>query len=110
MSQISVADIVSMISNAVVAIAAIVALRIGVKQVNQWRAELEGRATFELARNIISLTFRFQDEYHYTRSLFTMEGESRERPKQEDETPQVRRSLDEQFARVKRLEALRRTT
>ncbi len=104
LSQIS--EFVSMGSDVVVALAALIAAIVAFRGVKQWRKELTGKAKFEIARKMALLGFQFQERFRQARGPITFAGESAERIKSEDETPQERVALDEHFARQARLRPL----
>jgi len=99
-------ETISVVSDAFVALSALAVAIIGFIGLRQWREELTGKAKFEVARKIVTLSFQFRDEFGRARSPLTFGGEAAERPKFGGETEEETQLLDECFARKKRLEPL----
>ena len=92
-------ELVSIISDACVSIAAIAAIA----GLWQWRRELVGKAKYELAHKIILLALEFRGELKLSRSVFLHPNESSGRFKSVDENPFEALILDEYYARLSRL-------
>lgn len=103
--QLSFKELTDIISNLAVAIAAI----FGIVGLWQWRNELIGKIKFEVARKMMLLALQFRDEYGLARSPITYVGESAERKKDDSETQNVSRILDEYYAHSRRLIPLQDT-
>jgi len=96
---------VSLISDAMVAIAAI----FGVTGLWQWRKELIGKSKFEVATKMTLLALQFRDEFNFARGMATFKGESADREKQDDEAREESHVLDEYYARIKRFQKVQGT-
>ena len=103
--QLSFKELTDIISNLAVAIAAI----FGIVGLWQWRNELIGKIKFEVARKMMLLALQFRDEYGLARSPITYVGELAERKKDDSETQNVSRILDEYYAHSRRLIPLQDT-
>jgi hypothetical protein len=103
------AESISVISNTLVGLSAVAVAIIGFIGLKQWRAELTGKTKFDSARKMAVLTFQYRDEFKRARNPFTFSGESAERQKGANETPDETNLLDEYFARRKRLAPLQET-
>jgi len=103
--QLSFKELTDIFSNLVVGIAAI----FGIVGLWQWRTELVGKTKFEVARKIMVLALQFRDEYERARSFVTYSGESAERKKDDGETQNESRILDEYYAHLQRLIPLQDT-
>ena len=100
-----IVQLVSMISNALLGIAAV----FGIFRLWQWRSELIGRSKYQLARKIVLLALQFREEYHYARGMFTFGDEAAGRERSQNETEAESRVMDEYHSRIKRLQLLQRT-
>lgn len=83
---ISVTDMVSMASNAIVAVAAIAAAVIAWCGLSAWRDQLSGTVEYELARRIFRGVFRRRDAVSNLRSPFILASEIPEPPPGQPET------------------------
>jgi len=99
------ADCISLISDAMVAIAAI----LGIAGLWQWRKELIGRSKFEIATKMTLLALQFRDEFNFARGMATFKGEAADREKQDDEAREESQVLDEYYARIKRFHKVQGT-
>lgn len=102
-------ELVSVISDIVVGLSAIVVAILAFWGLRQWKIELTGRTKFETAKKLASLAFEYRDRYKRARSMFTSPGEYIGREKGENETPEERDVLDQWYARQKRLAPLQET-
>jgi hypothetical protein len=102
-------DIVNSMCNIVLALAAFIATIAGIKGFNRWRNELKGKAQFDVARELGKLALQFKYEYHYSRSPFVSSGEYADRPVANRESDEVKNENDCYYARMRRLEMLRKT-
>lgn len=109
MSPLSLTEIVSVVSDAFVALSAFVVAVLGVVGVWQWRKELTGKARFETARKLALLSLQFRDKFRRARSPFTFPGESTDRLRNDSKSEEENRLLDEFFARRERIEFLGET-
>ncbi len=89
---------------------AIVAVVLAVRGLQQWRAELLGKAKYDLARTIVVLAYKFQDQLAYVRDPFTYTNESAGRVRGENETQTERGIRDEAYARGQGTLILQETT
>lgn len=101
------AGLVSLVSDIVVGLSAVVIAIVGVYGVRSWRAELAGKAKFEVARNVVVLGLKLKDDFERARSPFTSSQESAGRQRGENELPAVAANRDEWHARICRLQPLR---
>jgi hypothetical protein len=101
-----ISSLISIISNIILAISAIVVSILGFIGLQQWKRELNGKSKYEIARELAKLAFKYRDSYNSARNLFTYSEESTDRKKDEKETEQIRFDLDEQYSRGKRVEQL----
>jgi hypothetical protein len=70
----------------------------------RWRAELTGREKYQVAKNLVLASLRFADEIALARDPWTWPGESASRERDKDESEGLHSTLDEYYARRKRLE------
>jgi len=99
-------DLVSVISDILVGLSAIVVSILGFLGLKQWRRELSGKTKFDVARKLAILTNQYRDEFIRARNPFTFPGESFDRKKGNNEKADETQLLDEYFARRKRLAPL----
>lgn len=102
-------QLVSTISDIVVALSAIAVFGLGLAGLQQWKRELRGKSQFEIARRIALYAFDFKERFHGARSSFTFVGQSAERAKAENETREVTEVMNEWYARSKHMEELNKT-
>ena len=98
-------ELISMISNVLIGAAAVA----GIIGLRQWRRELIGKTKFEIAHKIALLALQAQNEFSKARNPLTLGYESAERPKHDNETPEIKDVRDEHFARIMRLKPLSET-
>lgn len=72
-----------------------------------WRRQMTGKGKFDVARNIMFLGYKVNEEFKRARSPLTYPGESAERSRQRDESSTEAQVLDEWYARNRRLQPLR---
>jgi len=99
-------ELISMISNIVVALSALIVALVAFIGLRTWRKELTGKAKFEVARNVMSLALKLNAGFKAARDIFTFSGEYVGRSRQENETSGVSQVLDEWYARSNRLKPL----
>jgi hypothetical protein len=63
-------EIITVVKDVLVALAAATTAVVAVLGLRKWRQELEGKAQFEVARNLIRATYRLRDEIRNCRSPF----------------------------------------
>ena len=102
-------ELISVLSDIVVGISAVVAIIAGIFGFKKWRAELMAKAKLEVARKVAVLAQKFRDEFNWVRSPFTYGGEFAERQKGDYETNEEDQVNDEYFARTNRLRSLQET-
>lgn len=102
-------ELVSVLSDCLVGLSALILACIGIIGLTQWRTELTGKTKFEVARKMALLAFQFRDEFRQARNPFTFPGESADRQRNDSETREEAQVLDEYFARRKRLRPLQET-
>jgi hypothetical protein len=68
-------ELIKIFTDIVVAIAAVFTSTIAYKGVNSWRNEVQGRADFEVARNLLAATYKLRDEIGFCRSPFIRANE-----------------------------------
>jgi hypothetical protein len=98
-------ETVSAVSGIIVALAAI----IGLVGLMQWRIELRARTNLQIARNMISLAYRFSREFKQARNSLLVDTESMQRQHSDNESPEETRILDERSVRIEKLESLKAT-
>ncbi len=99
-------ELVSLISDILVGISAIIVTFLGFWGLYQWRRELIGRTRFEVARKMAMLAFQLRDEFIQARNPSTFAHESAERKRLDNETIEETQIRDEYFARIQRLAPL----
>jgi hypothetical protein len=99
-------EFLSGLSDAVVAVSAMAVAVIAYRGLKTWNAEMNGRASFELARRAASLVFKIGQTLRAARNPLTSAAESAERSRTEGENQEASNALDEWFARAKRLEPI----
>ena len=87
----------------VVSVSAFVVACVAIFGINQWRKELKGRATFELARKLMILGYKVSEGLKWTRFPMTMAGEIAAQPKKENEAQDEYLVLAEGNAKHRRL-------
>jgi len=99
-------ETVSLISNIVVGISAIIVAIAAVPGFYVWRRQLTGKAKFDLVRDLMLLGFKIKAHFEDARNPFTFSTESEDRSWQESESPGVSQVLNEWYARANRLKPL----
>lgn len=102
-------ELISVLSEIVVGICAVVAIIAGIFGFKKWRTELVAKAKLEVARKVAVLAQKFEDEFGFARSAIILPGECAERPKGKDEKSWEASLYDEYFARANRLETVGET-
>lgn len=100
------AELVSLVSDIVIGVSAVVVAVVAFFGLRTWRKELAGKAKFDVARNIMRLGFKFTDDFQAARNPFTWLGEYDSRQQQENESEAESRVLNEWYARNRRLQPL----
>lgn len=72
----------------------------------QWREQHRYKERFEVARKIVLLAFQFREEFKRARRLYVSDDEVSDRQKTNTETLDDAYNLNEQFARLKRIQIL----
>jgi hypothetical protein len=98
------------IKDVIVALSALGAVIIGWRGLQEWKAELAGRAQFEAAKKLLKLAFQFREQFGIVRSPMTYATEYIGREKSEKETPTESSVLDEWYAKSERLKPLLETS
>jgi hypothetical protein len=98
-------ELIQMLSNLLVGIAAIV----GIAGIWKWQSETIGKARFEVARDMIRTALQFRDEFKSTRNPLTLPQEWAEREKKDGESVEESSVRNEVFARGNRLSHLQQT-
>jgi len=96
-------ELVANISNIIVASSAAIVAGLAIYGISRWQRELKGKAKFEVARNVMTIAYRVQEDFTVLRAGGSWPWESSDRQREEDETPGVTQVLDEWHVRVKRL-------
>ena len=97
------ANLVSIVSDIVIGVSAIIVAGVALYGLHTWREELTGKARFELARKIMLLGFKIRADFQEARNPSTSSGEYAARPRQEGESPGKSDILDEWYAKYHRL-------
>lgn len=100
------AELVSLLSDIAIGVAAVVVAVVGVFGLCTWRKELTGKAKFNVARNVMLLAFKLKADFEWATNPMTSSGEFVDRPHGEKESPDESRVLDEWHARQRRLQPL----
>lgn len=100
------AELVSLVSDIAIGVAAVIVAAVGLVGLRTWRKELTGRAKFKVSRNVMLLAFNLKAGFQWATSPFTSSGEFVDRPHGENESPGEARVLDEWHARHRRLKPL----
>lgn len=100
------AELVSLLSDIAIGVAAVVVAAVSVFGLRTWRKELTGKAKFNVARNVMLLAFKLKADFQRATNLMTRPGEFVDRPHGENESPGESRVLDEWYARQRRLQPL----
>lgn len=103
MSAPNCQELIAAISNIFVATSAIVVAIVAIVGVSQWRKEMIGKTKFDVAKKLAMLLYQYRNEFEAARSPFTFPGESADRVKGEHETKDESSTIDEYYARKKRL-------
>ena len=99
-------ELVSLVSDIVIGLSAIIVAIMAFVGINKWRKELTGKAKFDVARNMMFLGFKLHEEFESARNLFTYSMEYTGRSRQENEPSDISQILDEWYARANRLKPL----
>ncbi len=102
----SVSMIVSMISSMLIGVSTVCLAIVAILGLRTWRKELTGRAQFQLARDLISHSHRFKEEFRRARIPVFSTDEYATRRREENETQETSAVLDERYAMNRRLERL----
>ncbi|MDO8530959.1 MAG: hypothetical protein Q7T26_02155 [Dehalococcoidia bacterium] len=100
-------EVVSSVSNVIVALASVLVAAAALCGLFTWRRELTGKARFEVARKVALLSYEISDAFKWARFPIASSAEAAARPRKEDESPDEAQMLDEWFLRSNRIEALR---
>ncbi len=109
MFDAQVVEFVTFVKDLLVTLSTLVVIGATIYGLRKWRSEYTWKIKFEIARRMVLLAFRFRDEFQQARNSFTFPGESTDRPKGDDETPNESNLLDEYYARKVRLSPLSKT-
>jgi len=90
-------------TNIVVSVSAFMVACVAIFGINQWRKELKGRTTFELARELMKLGYKVSRGLKWARFPMTTAGEIGARPVKENESQDEYMVLAERDARHRRL-------
>jgi len=74
----SIGETVSLVKDAIPAIAAVLTTAFAIWGLNSWRRELKGRAQFDVARSLIKATYQVREALQNCRSRLITHGESPE--------------------------------
>ncbi len=100
------AELVSLVSDIVLGLCAVVVAVVAFFGLRTWREELTGKAKFKVARNVMLLGFKLNADFQAARNPFTWHGEHDGRQQRENESQDESRVLDEWYARNRRLQPL----
>ena len=107
MSELEIVNVVKIFSDICVGLSALIVAVVSLLGLRQWRAELKGRAKFDLARQLSKTAIQFRNEARRVRDPVIYPQEKRERSKQaSEERERLIQLLDEYFVRRNRLEPL----
>jgi len=109
MDELNVQELISMISDVVRGLSAMIVAILGFLGFSQWRRELSGKTKFQIARKLAILATKYRDKINYARSIITYSGESSDRKKEDSETTGEANILDEYYARQKRALEVRKS-
>jgi len=102
-------DLISVLSEIVVGISAVVAIIAGIFGFRKWRTELRDKVGLELALKIALLAQEFRDKFNWVRNPLTYRSEIAERQKGDHETNERDWKKDAYFAKANRLRSLQET-
>jgi len=97
---------ISMMSDIVIGVCALVVAIIAFLGLRTWRKELTGRAKFDVARSVMLLCLKLTAGFEAARNPFTFSTEYASRLRQENESSSVSQVLDEWYARANHLRSL----
>lgn len=83
-------EIITAIKDIFLAFAGVITAIVAVRGLNRWRLELDGKAKFEAARNLIRATYRLRDELKRCREPFISGSEFPDNYSPIDASPQER--------------------
>ena len=92
-------NIFSISKDIILALSAIIVSVFAWLGLKTWRKELTGKASFEVARNLMHLGFELKAHFEDARNPFTRAGEWADRTKQENEQENESQVLNEWYAR-----------
>lgn len=97
---------ISIVSDIIVALSAVVVAVIALIGLNSWRKELGGKAKFELARDIILLSLKLEANFNWARYPLSTSWESAERKQKVNESSTEAALFDQWYIRRQRLQPL----
>lgn len=100
-------QVVSSVSNAIVALASILVAAVALYGLFTWRREMTGKARFDVARKAVLLSYEISEAFKWARFPYASSAEAAARPRRENESPGEAQVLDDWFLRSNRIEALR---
>ena len=68
-------EIITLIKDIILGFCALGTFSVAVYGVKSWARELQGKADFEVSRNLIRVVYKFRDEMEYSRSFMTLANE-----------------------------------
>ena len=109
MNQMQAIGIIDLVTSAAIILAGIVAACGAIKAakvgISGWREEMYGKAKFEIAREAIRLAYEARHCFKSARSAVSS-SEAAGRDRKSNETKGETKLLDEQFARMRRMDKL----
>jgi hypothetical protein len=97
---------ISLVSDIVVAISAIIVAILAFWGLNKWRREISGKAKFDLVRQIMRNNSEFENNFLGARNPFTHGGELVGRERKEGESSRETEIMNEWYARFNRLKVV----
>ena len=99
---------ISDISNIIVGVSAVVVAVVAVFGLNSWRKEIVGKSKYDLAKRLMLLVNRLEDEFGWARFSLSESGEYLERPRPPDEPAAITPIRNEWFLRKHRIQPLKK--
>ena len=102
-------ELLIIIKEILVSIAAIVASVVAIKGLRLWRNQLKGTTEYQISKRLLERVFALRDKIRVARFPFVSSAELSQRERKEDENPRERTINDQAFAYSERLKIVDKT-
>jgi len=97
---------IPLISDIAIIVSAVVVASVAIYGLYTWLREMTGKAKFDIARKSMFLSRKLVEDFKWARLPVTYSDEPANRPRQDAESPEVSRVLDQWYSRNQRLQPL----